>query len=289
MQATAAVSLVVCTRNRAAALEAMLATIQAADVSNANGELVIVDNGSTDHTDRVARAHAADVSYPVAVVQAPLAGLSRARNVGIDAARGSLIAFTDDDCRLGEDYLARVVKAFSEEGLGYAGGRILHANSSDARYGGDERAERVDLPPRSFVAPGQIQGASMTFRREVIDRVGRFDEELGAGEKWRCEDVDYCQRASYAGFLGAHLPELVVWHAHGRDDGAVEQHALDDAYARGGFYAKFLLRGRPRHAAAIVRAAVSPTHPARRAELKGAVAYLAAHVPRSRRHARQPS
>lgn len=81
----------------------------------------------------------------------------------------------------------------------------------------------------------------MVFRREVVEAVGPFDARLGAGTPYRCEDVDYVARVSHAGFLGAHVPEVVVYHHHGRKAGpALEELKRANDFARGAFYMKRL-------------------------------------------------
>lgn len=84
----------------------------------------------------------------------------------------------------------------------------------------------------------------MAFRRNVIERVGAFDPSLGAGTPFRCEDIDYAARASLAGFFGAHVPELVVYHHHGRKEGTeIEELKRLNDIARGGYYVKRLREG----------------------------------------------
>lgn len=251
----------------------MLASIDVADAVDAYAELIVVDNGSSDDTPQVLREHEARAPYPVVLIHEPRAGLSRARNAGMTAARAAVVAFTDDDCRLGPRFLQTARDVFTDGTLGFCGGRILPADPADGAYGCDERPQWIDYEPHCFLGPGQIQGACMLFTSEVIDHVGRFDVQLGAGARWRCEDIDYCQRATILGFRGAHVPELFVHHAHGRSGEVLQSHALSDAFARGGYYAKHALGGQRRHAMQVVRSLVGVADRSRRAEVRGAAAY----------------
>ncbi|MDG2133825.1 MAG: glycosyltransferase, partial [Phycisphaerales bacterium] len=94
------VSIIICSRNRAAQLEKCLDSIHEDEMLATAAELVLIDNGSTDDTHQIMEAHADRARYPVLVRQEPDAGLSRARNAGLDAATGDLLLFTDDDCYL---------------------------------------------------------------------------------------------------------------------------------------------------------------------------------------------
>jgi glycosyltransferase involved in cell wall biosynthesis len=238
------VSLVICTRNRAMQLQRCLASIAKADASGISLEIVLVDNGSTDHTQRVICTFRDGSLSPVETVQEPDRGLGVARNAGLARARGEVIAFTDDDCYLARDYLLRVSEVFHGERFQFCGGRVLRYDPSDSSYGCDESQEPKRFPPFRALEPGAIRGANMVFRRVVVDRVGRFDPMFGAGTPFRCEDIDYCARASLAGFTGAYVPELVVYHHHGRKPG-IDTNEIEksDAYARGAYYVKFILRG----------------------------------------------
>ena len=106
------VSIIVCSRNRAAQLEKCLDSIREDEMLATAAELVLVDNGSMDDTQRVMKAHADQARYPVLVLQEPDAGLSRARNVGLDAASGDLLLFTDDDCYMDPGYIPLAVEIF---------------------------------------------------------------------------------------------------------------------------------------------------------------------------------
>lgn len=237
-------SLVICTRDRAESLRRCLDRLPASNLAAQDGELVLVDNGSSGRTPTVMRRFAEEAACPVAIVTEPVAGLSRARNAGVRRAEGDTIVFTDDDCYLGEDYVQTARRIFDEASFSYCGGRILLYDSSDAAYGVQDQETFELIPPRSFIPPGYIQGANLVVHRRVFDEIGLFDPNLGAGTPFRCEDIDFVARASQAGFTGAHVPELVVYHHHGRKPGE-DIHSLDAAndYACGAYYAKFLRRG----------------------------------------------
>lgn len=236
------VSLVVCTRDRADRLERLLASV-AAQVGAPPFELVVVDNGSRDRTPALLAEVAASAPHPVVVVCEPTPGLGRARNRGVAAARGRLLAFTDDDCRLPPGHLATVARAFEDLDVDWLGGRILAEEGPQARVALLEDPTFRYFPAGGVVWVGAVQGANLAARRVALRSIGGFDPRLGAGTEFRCEDVDVCARMAAAGHRGARCPELVVFHGHGRDAAAAG--ALDAAndVARGAFVAGRLTAG----------------------------------------------
>lgn len=83
----------------------------------------------------------------------------------------------------------------------------------------------------------------MAFRRTVLDRIGGFDECLGAGTPFACEDIDAVASASWAGIAGAYDPRPTVYHHH-RRKAKHEENELWKAYdkGRGAYYVKYILR-----------------------------------------------
>ena len=232
------VSLVVCTRNRAEKLEAFFAALGRMH-SHAPWELVMVDNGSLDDTQVRLQSLSRSMDVRITIVGEPRRGLGRARNTGVAAARGALLAFTDDDCYPAVDYIDRVVEAFASPERAYVGGRILLYDADDHPITIRVDDSPIPIPAYSVVPTGLVQGANMAFRREVLERIGGFDNALGPGTPFCNDDVDAVARASAAGFAGSYVPEPVVHHHHGRRDPAAIA-ALWRSYdhGRGAYYAK---------------------------------------------------
>lgn len=238
------VSLIICSRNRRGALKDCLIAIDTELVAKISGEIILVDSASTDNSQEVMSRFAAQAACDVHVVEMATPGLGRARNAGIESASGEIIAFTDDDCYLDESYYHEVGTVLAERELDYCGGRVLLYDPSDAQIGTRCKDSIEPIPPRSFVPAGQILGANMVFRREVLEEVDGFDPEIGAGTPYRFEDVDIIARASLQGFTGAYVPELVVHHHHRRKPGAdVREIQHKNDFARGAYFAKFMFSG----------------------------------------------
>ena len=214
------VSLIVCTRNRAARLPEFLARVASLEAPPGGWELIVVDNASTDSTPHLLDRFARDAPFPVRCVHAADPGLSRARNTGLAHARGDILAFTDDDCCPQPDFLRALVDAFNEDGPGFVGGRVVLHDPGDARICvGIAGGHRV--LPRSFVPAGVIHGANMAVTRDVVRAVGEFDPLLGAGAPcaWReripTTLLEPCGPAGAAGTTRG--PSLS--HHHGRKPG----------------------------------------------------------------------
>ena len=242
------VSLIVCTRNRASRLAEFFERISLIESPPGGWELILVDNASTDDTSSRIRAFAATTPFPVRSARAPIAGLGRARNVGIAHACGRILAFTDDDCYPRPDYLRMLVEVFGQHRVGFVGGRVVLYDPTDARVSIRDAEAAIDIEPRSFLPAGVMQGANMAVLREVVQAIGGFDPRLGAGTP--CvggEDLEFVARAAWAGWAGRFDPRPVVAHHHGRKPGAdAERQQRGYDYARGAYYASFLLDRRSR-------------------------------------------
>lgn len=166
-------------------------------------EVIVVDDGSTDHT-------AALADRPgVRLIRAAHGGLSNARNTGLHAAKGDIVAYIDDDAYPDPDWLAHLAATFT--------------SSTHAGVGGPNISPPSDGPISQCVSnsPGNpshvllddheaehIPGCNMAFRRDALLAIGGFDSQFrSAGD-----DVDVCWRLRDAGFTLGFSPAAVVWH-----------------------------------------------------------------------------
>ena len=229
------VSVVICTRNRARVLHASLESVAVAAraCNGIEAELVVVDNASSDDTGAVVSSWAETAGLRVTLVHAARKGLAAARNAGVRAARGTVLTFTDDDCRLAPDYL-RTLRDLSARGPGMAvlGGRVDLGDPADLPF-----TIKTDPTPATYDGGrhpgGFIHGCNMAMTRATFDRIGTFDERFGAGAPCEAgEDTDYLYRAYLAGIAVEYAPSLVVTHHHGRRNHA-DIARLNGIYARG--------------------------------------------------------
>lgn len=188
-----------------------------------DAEIVIVDNGSTDDTSQIIKAWANASSVPVQSLAQPHPGKARALNRALRAARGELLAFTDDDCRLHPDHandLLRHDAAAAE--LVLRGGRIELGDPTDLPFTIKTAPEHMRWSrhlnsARQQPITGEINGCNMTMRRALLDKLGPFDERFGPGSIIGSgDDFDYIFRAYIAGITLEYVPDMTVSHFHGR-------------------------------------------------------------------------
>lgn len=119
------VTVIICTRNRGAQLAKVLETACRLVVPQGLcWELLVVDNGSTDHTDAVIASYA--TALPIRRVVEAEPGLSNARNRGMAEARGDYLCWTDDDVLIDPNWLAAYVTAFrNHPEASIFGGRVI--------------------------------------------------------------------------------------------------------------------------------------------------------------------
>jgi glycosyltransferase involved in cell wall biosynthesis len=241
----APISIIVCTRNRAESLRVCLNSIDQAVAANSaiQVELIVVNNASTDATTALLQEWQRSTSTLCKVVLAERRGLSHARNCGLERATGKIIAFTDDDCTLAPDYLARLQQAYaSDVQPTVRGGRVELGDPRDLPF-----TIKTDLVLQKFTGGhpgGFIHGCNLTMSRSALELVGRFDTRLGTGQPiGSAEDSDFVYRAHRSGVNVLYDPSIVVFHYHGRRD-PDEVKQLQDMYnlGNGALYAKHGLR-----------------------------------------------
>jgi glycosyltransferase involved in cell wall biosynthesis len=198
---TTDVSIIICTRNRAESLRLTLRSIAACVVpADVTVELLVIDNGSTDHTrDIVLQAEMQNLS--LRYVLEPKPGQSHARNSGLANSVGQVILFTDDDVRMPLNWI---------EGMC----RPLLTGETDVSVG------EVSIPPcrmapwllgglQAWVAstqtlnledPPYMVGANMAFARAILSKVAAFDVELGPGALGFADELQFFLRLKTAGF-----------------------------------------------------------------------------------------
>ena len=245
------ISIIVSTRNRAYAIESCLGSIAAAlsvVKREVDAELLVVDNGSTDDTAARVSAWAGNQDFPVRLIFEPRKGLSVARNRGLREANGAVIAFTDDDCRLSRRYFRDLLRHFeADEEPVLRGGRVELGDPLDLPLSIKTVDTKLVWKKSEAAARRQnlgdtIIGCNMAVSREVIRRIGPFDERLGAGASIPGgEDTDYVLRAYRAGFPICYVPDMTVIHCHGRKV-ALQGQALLKNYALGwgALYLKYM-------------------------------------------------
>lgn len=204
-------------------------------------ELVLVNNASSDATEDQLRAYAAAADFEVRVVNEPVTGLARARNTGWRESRGDVVAFTDDDCYVREDFATAILERFDPKSYGYFSGRIELFDPTDYPITVLLEDDPRVFKPRQFLRTGWVQGANFGIARQALEACGGFNELLGAGTDYPAEDIEIVGRLSGMQYTGIYIPEIVVAHHHGRKAGpAVKKLAKQYNAGRGAYYAIML-------------------------------------------------
>lgn len=204
------ISVVIATYNRAALVRRAVESVLAQQADEV--DVVVVDDGSTDDTERVVRAF----GHPVRYVSRDNGERGAARNTGIAAAYGDTIAFLDSDDEWLPGHLERINAVFdsaSDIGLVYSGAEFFDDSTGRVFFVGPTEAIQGDPVVTAAVANPFALSAT-AVRRGVLREVDGFDEDraLSGAEDWelwlRCLTVT---RAAFAPGIGARL------HFHGNN------------------------------------------------------------------------
>lgn len=243
-------SVVICTRNRAQAIVHCLESIDIAArrAGVTDAEIVVTDNGSSDGTPEVVRNWAAGASVAVHIEHEPRTGITIAKNRGLRAARGELLVLTDDDCRLQSDYFVQLLRLHAADPTpALRGGRVELGDATDLPL-----TIKTDMAPRRWHIDDRsayyenlgncFLGCNLFMTRAVYERLGPFDERFGVGAIPAGEDTDYIFRAYIAGLRLEYVPEIVVYHHHGRKRPEAARRLWQNyMIGSGALYAKYIL------------------------------------------------
>jgi glycosyltransferase involved in cell wall biosynthesis len=209
---TPAVSIIICTRDRAESLDQTLKSFEAVNApAGLRPEILVVDNGSTDHTPAVVRKHSV-AKIPIRYLLESSPGQSKARNAGIAATRADVILFTDDDVVPAPDWLESIAAPLLRRECDGVVGRIELAKEICRSWMTPQHQISLAVcdGPREGVL--QLVGANMGFHRSVLDRVPEFDVELGPGAFGFADDTLFSWQLVEAGFRLCFVPEASVIH-----------------------------------------------------------------------------
>ncbi|MCS7007507.1 MAG: glycosyltransferase family 2 protein [Gaiellaceae bacterium] len=210
-EASLAFDLVVATVDRVDPLETFLGSLERQ--THRALRVLVVDQNEDDRLEPLLARHR---DLGLLRLRSPR-GLSRARNAALPLLSADLVAFPDDDCAYADDLLERVAACFaSEPSLDGLSGRGANR---------DGRSSPSWKPDPALLDRGNLWNRAASYglflRRELVERVGLFDERLGLGapEPWSSgEEIDYLLRALATGARIAYDPTLVVWHEVREDD-----------------------------------------------------------------------
>jgi glycosyltransferase involved in cell wall biosynthesis len=239
------VSVIICTLNRCELLQRTLELLDKQTLPRGkNFEIIVVDNNSTDATRQVAVQTGGRLAVPVYYILEERAGLSFARNTGMDRARGDILVFTDDDMIFSDSWLMEIYTLFAIKPAPacVTGPVEVHRDSHPSLQPDIIRGRRRYRYPTEPWDVGR--GNNMSFRRRYLEEAGPFDTRIGAGSaSGSGEDTDMFYRILKAGGEIVADPGVSVYHDHRRHS-PQEIESIVTSYAIGGtaFLIKHIVR-----------------------------------------------
>jgi glycosyltransferase involved in cell wall biosynthesis len=219
-QATVDLSVVICTRNRSAHLKECLETL--ARQTFVPREIIVVDNAPSDNSTRSTVEKFPGVKY---ILEAQ-PGLDIARNTGARFSKSSIVAYTDDDVLLTENWCYEVWQTFQDENVHAMTGLIIASTLQTEsqvifeKHWSFNRGYIDILFDKRFLKTAAPRvwdigaGANMAFRRVALEKVNYFDERLDAGAAGCSGDSEIWFRILSADLSIFYNPRAVVFHTH---------------------------------------------------------------------------
>ncbi len=197
------VSVVICAYNAERTIGACLESLGRLEYPNY--EVIIVDDGSRDQSAAVA------MGFPrFRLIRQSNKGLAAARNIGLKAAGGEIVAYIDSDCIVDSHWLTLIVRAIEENDFDGCGGPN-YAPHEERRLAACVAAS-PGAPTPVLTAEDRAEhlpGCNLALRKVVLNALGGFDPQFVlAGD-----DVDICWRALEAGYVLGYSPAAFVWHS----------------------------------------------------------------------------
>ncbi len=188
-------------------------------------------------------------------------GVAAARNVGLGASSGQIIAFVDDDAIPEPTWLDHLAGAFDDPAIGAATGHVRGRNGVSWQWRGrtihrDGHNGQLDMHDAEPVVPDpgdaaiMLEGTNMALRRALLDRIGGFDSSF----RFYLDDADMALRASVSGYRTAIVPSAEVHHAFAASERRRADRMPTDLFDNGRSVAVFVRKHAPGRAMSAVLA-----------------------------------
>jgi glycosyltransferase involved in cell wall biosynthesis len=235
------VSVVIPTRDRPQRAAAAIESVLACDYPRERFEVILVDNRPDGSGDGSGATTGTLTDERVRILHEPVPGGANARNTGLGAARGEIVAFTDDDVVADRDWLLTIARAFDgQPGVGAASGLVMPLEMETqaqvwfegyARFSGRFERRAYDLGPNrpadDPLFPFNIgilgTGANMAFRVAALRGAGALDPAFNTKALPNGTDVEALLRVMLRGWTVVHDPGAIVQHAHQREYAQLER------------------------------------------------------------------
>jgi GT2 family glycosyltransferase len=196
------ISVVICSYNGARTIRRALESVRKLDYPDY--EVIVVDDGSTDATAEIV------AEYGVRQIQLGRnRGLANARNVGMEAADGEIVAYLDDDAYPDTQWLSFLADGFAAAPHAAMGGPNVPPR--DAGFVADCISSAPGGPAHVLLSDDRAEhlpGCNLAIRKDALQAIGGFDPRFRAAG----DDVDVCWRLQEAGWTLGFRPAAMVWH-----------------------------------------------------------------------------
>mgnify|MGYP002777085164 CR=1 FL=1 len=223
------ISVIIPTLNRADSLALALESLTRQQAPGIDFEVLVVDNGSTDHTKALAQSFADRLpSAQLRYLYEPEPGLLSGRHRGAAEAEGEVLSFLDDDVELDPGWLAAIHAAFEDEAVQLLGGRNLPRYESDPpdwlqyfwqrQYGGQLCTELslLDLGrSRRVVDANYIWGLNFSIRKRALYELGGFHPDCIAKHLQHFQgdgETGLTRQANQKGYKAIYEPLALLHH-----------------------------------------------------------------------------
>jgi cellulose synthase/poly-beta-1,6-N-acetylglucosamine synthase-like glycosyltransferase len=189
-----------------------LISLEDLDYPSEKLEIILINDGSSDNTKKVMSNY--NQKLNLVLLETDGVGPSKARNIGLDCAKGEYVAFIDADCAVDREWLNELLKGFiTEDVAGVGGSQIIPVNATEF-----EKKVHVFLSSMHFVseymkeADGieivqHVASCNAIYKTGVVREVQGFDDKL-----WPGEDVDLDYKITHKGYKIAYNPKAIVMH-----------------------------------------------------------------------------
>jgi GT2 family glycosyltransferase len=210
-------SAVIVTYNRCNDLEECLNSLL--NLNEPPSEIIVVDSNSNDGTHELVKR------YSLKFVNIKERSMVKARNTGLQHATGEIIAYVDDDVVVSKDWAKYILKPYEYKNVGGVGGRVIPIGYQEKTVNLPEKYRAIgkvfdngfilnnyDIPTQHPIEVDTLIGCNMSFRRELLLKIGGFDENF-MGSCFR-DDTDISIRVKKLKYHLIYHPKAWVWHKY---------------------------------------------------------------------------
>ncbi|MEA5577345.1 glycosyltransferase [Anabaena sp. UHCC 0451] len=204
-------SIIIPTYNRPERLKTCLDSLTHLNYPGDRFEVIIVDDGSDNPLDNLVNPYYHQLN--LTLIRQLNAGPAKARNTGVNAAKGQYLAFTDDDCTPEQNWLLVLENAFSKTPNALLGGKTMNALLDNPYSTASQLLidYLYDYYNTNSAQATFFTSNNFAVSRELFNQVGQFDVTYPLSA---AEDREFCDRWLHQSNKMIYIPEVTIYHAH---------------------------------------------------------------------------